>query len=420
MEYDGGVAGHGDRSGFRWMVELAMAAFLAHLPPSVALNYSYRVLNGHRMGLKYHKVTNMRRFVVLFALISTALVAQDAREMVNQGVAAFKGGNYRQAVGFFQQAVAADPNGVNPHLYLGTAYMSMWVPGAASPENAANARSAETEFRRVLELDANNTVALASMASLAYNSASGLRGEEKTHKFDEAMDWYKRLAAVDPMNKEAPYSMGVIAWAKWYPALMAARASLGMKPEDPGPLTGPVRQELKTQYSSTIEEGIANLQRALQIDPNYADAMAYLNLLIRERGDLRDSREEWAADIAVADELVQKNLEVKKAQAALVPPPSGGARTPERIRVGGMVQQANLITKVDPVYPPLAQQAQISGTVRFTVIIGKDGKILNLQLVSGHPLLVAAARDAVSQYVYKPTLLNGNPVEVITQVDVNF
>jgi protein TonB len=78
------------------------------------------------------------------------------------------------------------------------------------------------------------------------------------------------------------------------------------------------------------------------------------------------------------------------------------------------------VNKVDPVYPPLAQQARISGQVRFTVVIGKDGSIQNIQLVSGHPLLAAAARDAVSQYVYKPTLLNGNPVEVVTTVDVNF
>ena len=85
-----------------------------------------------------------------------------------------------------------------------------------------------------------------------------------------------------------------------------------------------------------------------------------------------------------------------------------------------MVQEANLIKKIDAVYPPLAAQARISGQVRFTVIINKDGTLQNIQLVSGHPLLVPAAHDAVSQYVYKPTLLNGNPVEVLTQVDVNF
>jgi tetratricopeptide (TPR) repeat protein len=376
----------------------------------------------------------MRRCVVLFALISTALVAQDARAVMNQGIAAFKNANYQQAVGLFQQAVSLDPNAVNPHLYLGTAYMSQWIPGAEAPENAAQGHSAEIEFRRVLELDANNTTALASLASLTYHAAATLTGEEKIRKLDEAMDWYKRLVAVDPTNKEASYSMGVIAWAKWYPALMTARASVGMKPEDPGPLPEPVRGELKAKYSSLIEEGIANLDRALVLDPNYADAMAYLNLLIRERADLLDTKEQYATDIAVADAWVQKNLDTKKAsaQSGLAaappppppPPPAGGGggegAAPTRIRVGGIIQQANLIKKVDPLYPPLAAQAQISGQVRFSVIIGKDGNMQNIQLISGHPLLVAAAKDAVSRYIYKPTLLNGNPVEVITQVDVNF
>jgi len=109
--------------------------------------------------------------------------------------------------------------------------------------------------------------------------------------------------------------------------------------------------------------------------------------------------------------------------AAPPPPPVKEAPkpvTPQRIRVGGNVQQANLIRKVQPVYPPLAKQARIQGTVRFTAIIGKDGTIQNLQLVTGHPLLVEAARQAVSQWQYKPTLLNGEPVEVVTQIDVNF
>ena len=75
---------------------------------------------------------------------------------------------------------------------------------------------------------------------------------------------------------------------------------------------------------------------------------------------------------------------------------------------------------MSPPYPPLAKQARISGTVRFTAIIGKDGTIQNLQLITGHPLLVQAATEAVKQWLYKPTLLNGEPVEVITQIDVNF
>ena len=95
-------------------------------------------------------------------------------------------------------------------------------------------------------------------------------------------------------------------------------------------------------------------------------------------------------------------------------------KNPDRIRVGGNVIAANLLKKISPVYPPLAKQARVQGTVRFTAIIGRDGAIQNLQLVSGHPLLVPAATEAVKQWVYRPTMLNGEPVEVITQIDVNF
>jgi protein TonB len=93
---------------------------------------------------------------------------------------------------------------------------------------------------------------------------------------------------------------------------------------------------------------------------------------------------------------------------------------PQRIRVGGNVQQAKLVRQPRPVYPPLAKQARIQGVVRLNAIIGRDGAIQNLQVASGHPLLVPSALDAVKQWVYQPTLLNGEPVEVITQIDVNF
>jgi protein TonB len=88
--------------------------------------------------------------------------------------------------------------------------------------------------------------------------------------------------------------------------------------------------------------------------------------------------------------------------------------------VGGNVQQAKLVRQPRPVYPPLAKQARIQGVVRLNAIIGRDGAIQNLQVASGHPLLVPSALDAVKQWVYQPTLLNGEPVEVITQIDVNF
>jgi protein TonB len=90
------------------------------------------------------------------------------------------------------------------------------------------------------------------------------------------------------------------------------------------------------------------------------------------------------------------------------------------VAVSKGVQAAKLIRQVNPPYPPLARQARISGTVRLTAIIGRDGAIERLQLISGHPLLASAALEAVKQWVYRPTLLNEIPVEVITQIDVNF
>src|SRR6202166_75616 len=110
--------------------------------------------------------------------------------------------------------------------------------------------------------------------------------------------------------------------------------------------------------------------------------------------------------------------------AAPPPPPvkveEKRAATPQRIRVGGNVQAALAIRAPKPAYPQLAKQARIQGVVRLNAVIGKDGTIQNLTAASGHPLLVPAALEAVRQWLYKPTLLNGEPVEVVTVIDVNF
>jgi protein TonB len=106
--------------------------------------------------------------------------------------------------------------------------------------------------------------------------------------------------------------------------------------------------------------------------------------------------------------------------AAAPPPPPPKAATPKRIRVGGQVEAARLILQPKPEYPPLAKMARIQGTVRLEAIISKDGTIQDLKVVSGHPLLVKAALEAVQRWRYQPTLLNGEPVEVVTEIDVNF
>ena len=102
------------------------------------------------------------------------------------------------------------------------------------------------------------------------------------------------------------------------------------------------------------------------------------------------------------------------------PPPAPKTVTPKRITIGGNVQQAKLVRQPKPVYPPLAKQARISGVVHLAAVISKDGTIQDLKVISGHPLLIPSALEAVKQWVYQPTLLNGEPVEVSTQIDVNF
>lgn len=96
------------------------------------------------------------------------------------------------------------------------------------------------------------------------------------------------------------------------------------------------------------------------------------------------------------------------------------AKTPAPIRQGGSVMEAKILKRVMPIYPPLAKNARISGRVRLMSIIAKDGTIQKLELIEGHPLLVAAALEAVKQWVYRPTLLNGEPVDVIAPIEVNF
>jgi periplasmic protein TonB len=105
------------------------------------------------------------------------------------------------------------------------------------------------------------------------------------------------------------------------------------------------------------------------------------------------------------------------------PPPPVIREAPKpipRITVGGRVQEGKLISGPRPVYPPLARQARVEGTVRLEAVISREGTIINLRAVSGHPLLIPSALAAVAQWVFRPTYLNDEPVEVATAIDVNF
>ena len=264
-------------------------------------------------------------------LVGTGCDKLKSRDQLNRGVQAYRSAKYADAVEFFKTAVNLDPANLNGRLYLATAYMTQYIPGAESPENLQLAKQAKEEFMKVLERDPNDKTALASLASLSYQQAQGMPDlEQKLKKLDEAKEWYLKLIAADPQNKEGFYSLAVIDWVKWYAAWMKSRADLGMKPEEPGPIKDKkIKADLKDQYSAVIEDGIKNLQKALDIDPNYDDAMAYMNLLIRERADLDESPDQYKKDVETADGWVQKALDTKKMKAAKEAAKTQGGITPD-------------------------------------------------------------------------------------------
>lgn len=253
----------------------------------------------------------MRKWLLIIAAAALALLNIScnqlrARDHLNKGVQAFTAAQYPEAVEHFKTAVELDPGFSAPRLYLATAYMQQYIPGSESPENNKMAQAAFDNFKKVLEMEPKNTIAIASIASLNLNQK----------KWADAQQWYDKLVSIDPNNADAYYSMGFIAWSKWYPAYGTARIEAGMKQEDPGPIKDKkVKAALKEKWTPVIDAGLAALDKCLQINPEYDDAMAYENLLIREKADLADSKDEYEKQVKIADDWVQKALATKKAKA---------------------------------------------------------------------------------------------------------
>jgi len=252
-----------------------------------------------------------KQFLLAGALGSAVLLSSGcsylkARDNLNQGVQSFKATQYQRAVDHFKVATELDPNWSTPRLYLAMSYMSMWIPGAESAENNKFAQAALEQFNKVLERDPKDQLALKSIASIYFNQK----------KFDEAAQWNRKVIAVDPNSKEAYYTLGVIAWTKWYQVDIPERHKMGMKSEEPGPLKDKKRrEELKVKWLPELDQGKADMEKALQIDPNYDDAMSFLNLLIRYRADLLDTPQDYKKQSEIADSWVTKSMETKKANA---------------------------------------------------------------------------------------------------------
>src|SRR6202165_3146874 len=240
-----------------------------------------------------------------------------ARDQLNKGVQSNKNAKYEEAINHFQQAVSLDPSLINARLYLATAFAQQYIPGVDNEDNNRMGENAIEQYKAVLERDPKN---INSVKGIAYLYL-------QMKRFEDAKTFYRKAVELDPHDPEPYYSVAVIDWTQSYQPRMEERAKAGLKPDewimkDKG--NKKICEMLREKNSAVIEDGIAMLQKALQLRPDYDDAMAYLNLMYRERGDLQcGDAAARAADMKTAVEWVDKTMGTQEAQAERRPANQG-------------------------------------------------------------------------------------------------
>ena len=236
-----------------------------------------------------------------------------ARDQLNKGVASYKNNQFEQAINHFKEAVSLDPSLKNAKLYLATAYAQQYIPGVDSPENLQNANLAIEQYQAVLEQDPKNINSIKGIAYLYL----------QMKKFEDAKTYYHKAIDLDPNDPEAYYSVGVIDWTQAYTPRMEERARLGLRPDEPLK-DKKLCAKLRDSGGAMIQDGLDSLNKAIQLRQDYDDAMAYVNLLYREKADREcDIPDQRAADLKTADEWVDKTMAAKKAKAEKQTGPTG-------------------------------------------------------------------------------------------------
>jgi tetratricopeptide (TPR) repeat protein len=240
-----------------------------------------------------------------------------ARDLLNKGVASFKEAQFDKAVEDFKQAKELDPDLINARLYLATAYASQYIPGAPSDENLNHGKEAIAEYQGVLDKDANNLNAIDGLASILYQMA-GQPFDPK--KFDESKQYYEKHIQLKPQDATPYYSVGVIDWALAYRGNTEMRADYNKahvtkQIRDTDPLPPDVRKSYTEKYGTLVDDGIASLKKAVELKPDYEDAMTYLNLLYRRKADMVESTAERDSYTKQADDLLEKVKEIKQKKA---------------------------------------------------------------------------------------------------------
>src|SRR5215510_5521235 len=235
------------------------------------------------------RTTLMLTFLALLALAATSCAKLQARDNLNKGVRAFRDAHYENAVRYFKQAVELDPDLTTAEIYLATAYAQQYVPGGRGEDNQKNAQMAIQTFENVMKRDPNNVNAIAGLASI-YQSL----GQEDTKNLRKAHDYYLKYAQLDSSNAVPYYAIGSLDWL-----IVFDKNN-----------TDPKEEQVKV-----IDEGLANIDKALSLNPDYDDAMTYKNLLYRQKADRADTPDDKKKLTDMADEWFNKGLETRKKNA---------------------------------------------------------------------------------------------------------
>ena len=246
--------------------------------------------------------------VSLFRFPAAAQEPPSARDELNLGVQAYKQAKFESAIEHFKKATSLEPGLVVAHLYLATAFAQQYIPGAETKDNVYVGEQAIEEYKRVLDLDPNSpsaSNAVKGIASLYFNMK----------KFDDSRQYHKLAIERDPADPEEHYALGVIDWTLAYKLRTTRMAELNL--EMPSQLISkPACEEVRRANQDNVEEGIAELTEAIKLRPDYDDAMAYMNLLYRERAALHcGDASAYDADLKKADEWVDLTMATKKAKA---------------------------------------------------------------------------------------------------------
>lgn len=270
--------------------------------------------------MTYASVRIARRGALLAALFICGFAASGcnklkARDLLNKGVTAFKAGQSDAAIEDFKRARDLDPSLMNARLYLATAYASSYIPGAPSPENKARGEQAIKEFQDVLSIDPNNLTAIDGIGSLLFQMAG--TPPVTTKGFEDSKTFHEKHIQVKPDDPEPYYWIGVIDWTLAFRDNGELRLDYNKKNikkqlKEDEPLPPAVRAEYVNKDGALVDEGIADLKKAISLKPDYDDAMSYLNLLYRRKADMVESADERASLQKQADDLLDKVKEIKQ------------------------------------------------------------------------------------------------------------